>query len=180
MGSYPVLRTWTAGEIVTAAYMNANIRDAGNFFLSVPVFEGRQTSSQSIPNATATAITLDTEDVDTDNGHSTSTNTGRYTAQTAGRFQVSGAISFTANATGRRNAIINVNAATVNAGEVDSMAVTNGQPTIAAARTMTVFLNGTGDFVWLTAYQDSGSALSTNVSINTWQPSMSVRWVGTT
>lgn len=45
-------------------------------------------ASQSIPDATLTAITFATEDVDTDAMHSTSVNTSRITVVTAGVYAV--------------------------------------------------------------------------------------------
>jgi hypothetical protein len=174
----PTYRTWTAGEVVTAAYMNSNVRDAGNFFLSVPVFEGRQTIVQSINNSTSTPITFDAEDVDNDNGHSTSTNTSRYTPQTAGRFQLSGAISWASNATGLRNAEWWKNGSAVN-GAGTSFTTINGSTTRYPARMITELANGSTDYFELTGFQTSGAALNTAVGLAVEQPTFSVRWVGT-
>lgn len=179
MATLPAFRTWVAGEIVTAAFMNTNIRDPGNFFLSWPVFEGRQTAGQSIPNGTPTALLFDAEDIDTDNGHSTSVNTSRYTPVTAGRFQISGGFTFVANATGVRNCDLWKNGASINAGSASYPA--NGA-NIARypVRTMTMTANGTTDFFELAAFQSSGGALLTDVSLGLSQSGFSVRMVGTT
>lgn len=179
MATLPSFRTWVAGEIVTAAYLNANVRDAGNFFLSWPVFEGRQTVAQSIANSTSVAITFDTEDIDTDNGHSTVTNTSRYTPQTAGRFQISGGYTFVANATGVRNADIWKNGSGVNAGSA-SYPANGSQISRYSTRAMTQTANGSTDFFEIAAFQTSGGALNTDVSLGLSQSSFSVRMVGTT
>ena len=178
MATLPSFRTWVAGEIVTAAYLNSNVRDAGNFFLSWPVCETRQTLAQSLTNSTATTILYDTNDIDTDSGHSTSTNTSRYTGKTAGRFQISGGIGYASNATGQRWVEWQKNGTSINGGGVLAAPV-NGQITRLPARTMTVFLNGSTDYVELMGLQTSGGALNTAVSAAD-QPTLSVRMVGTT
>jgi hypothetical protein len=63
MATLPVYRTWTPGEVVTAAYFNTNTRDPGNFWLARPLGILRQATPQSLPNATWTAVIQDTEDL---------------------------------------------------------------------------------------------------------------------
>jgi hypothetical protein len=180
MAVSPVFRSWVAGEIVTASYMNTNIRDAGNFFLAWPVCETRQTVAQSIATGGAGApLLFDFNDSDTDGGHSTVTNTSRYTGKTAGRFQFSGASSFAANGTGRRACLWYVNNVTGSAGQVAINATATGDAQIPA-RARTYFLNGSTDYVELWAWHDSGVTLSTLATPVQLQPNMSVRMVGTT
>jgi PAB1-binding protein PBP1 len=178
MATLPTFRTWVAGEIVTAAYMNTNVRDAGNFFLSWPVFEGRQTVAQSIPNSTSTAVLYDTEDIDTDNGHSTSVNTSQYKPVTAGRFQVSGKIGLNSGAGAQRGAQIFKNASGVNGGDT-LVAPVSGASIRIPTPTMTMIANGSTDFFEIYIFQDSGGAINTIVS-GTTQSTFSVRMVGTT
>lgn len=179
MATVPVYRTWVAGEVVTAAYFNANVRDAGNFWLSVPTFEGRQTVTQSLTSGVDAALTYDTEDLDNDNGHSTVTNTDRYTPVTVGRFQVSGACCYATNATGWRAASVWKNGAFVNGGGALYQAVSTAASTRVASRTITEVANGSTDYFQIAANQNSGGALSTtNGSFD--QSTFSVRWVGTT
>lgn len=180
MATVPVEVTIAAGSTLTAATWNANVRDAINFLLSTPIFEGRQTAAQSLTSGAATAILLDTEDVDTDNGHSTSSNTSRYTAQTAGRYQVGGGVSWSNNATGRRAAIWAINGVSIAGGEANMTTAVVAQPVATPARSRTVFLN-VSDYVEIWGLQDSGGALNTGSAIAaSLQCNMSVRWVGTT
>jgi hypothetical protein len=180
VATLPSFRTWTAGEVVTAAFFNSNVRDAGNFFLSWPVAELRQTVAQSLATGASTAVTMDTEDVDTDNGHSTVTNTSRYTGQTAGRFQCSGKVGFAANAAGVRVVWLSKSGTAINGSGVEE--ITN---TVAAAvtllptATMTTFLNGSTDYLEVFALQTSGGALNTDVTTFD-QSILSVRMVGST
>jgi hypothetical protein len=178
MATIPVEITWTTGQVVTAAQLNSNLRDAVNFLLSWPVCELRQTVAQSVANNTDTPLSMDAEEIDTDNMHSTVTNTSRVTAQTAGRFQLSGGTSYASNTTGRRAASYRLNGAPMlgtQAAITAAGATADVQPT---GRTLTTYLN-VGDYVELVAYQDSGGSLNTQVTTGQ-QPRFSVRMVGTT
>ena len=55
----------------------------------------RRTTSQSLTASVWTATLFDAEDIDAANGHSTTTNTSRYTAVAAGKYRITGAVSFT-------------------------------------------------------------------------------------
>ena len=85
----PVMRTWTDGEVVTAAEMNSNVRDPINFLISPPrclltTSAGATFSS----NASPTVITQwDTPLVNTD-GIWSSGNPQRMTANTPGLYEV--------------------------------------------------------------------------------------------
>lgn len=177
MATIPSFRTWVTGEVVTAAFMNSNIRDAGNFFLSWPVFEGRQTVAQSLANGSGIAILFDTEDVDTDSGHSTVTNTSRYTPQTQGRFQHAGGVGYASSATGSRWAYWGINAVALNG---SSQSIPGNVARLTAA-TMTSVFNGTTDYLELFGLQNTGGALNTDVGTGAlgYQSRMSVRMVGT-
>lgn len=176
MGTLPSFRTWVSGEVVTAAYFNANVRDAGNFFVAVPIAELRQTTNQSIPSATYTALLFDSEDVDSDNAHSTVTNTSRYTAQTSGWFRFDGGCSFAANATGRRILAWFKNGSIINGNTVMLGNAGGGATTDIPARSKLIQMNGSTDYVELSAYQESGGALLTFANSSE-QPHMSVFWV---
>lgn len=179
MATLPSFRTWVAGEIVTAAYMNSNVRDPGNFFLSWPVFEGRQTLAQTLTTSVDTGILLDTEDIDTDNGHSTSANTSRYTPQTPGRFQLSGAVSFVSNTTGQRNAELGKNGSLVTGSSI-SLTPNTGASIRVPVRTMTQTANGSTDYFELFGWQNTGAGLNTATSFTADQCTFSVRMVGST
>lgn len=116
-------------------------------------------ANQSLPNATITAITFNTEDYDTDpNGaiHDTSSNTSRLTCQTAGRYQITGTVSFASNATGFRLLSIRLNGTTDYA-QSTVMALT-GNATVLQITTV-INLAAT-NYVELMAYQTSTGALN--------------------
>lgn len=171
----PSTRLFTAGEVETGAYLNSAVTNLGNFMLGKPIATLRQTAAQSLAvSGTAYALTFDTEDIDRDNGHSTSTNTTRYTAQTAGWYYVFGQVSITGNVTGSRTASLRVNSAALNTTQVISAYTLNSNTWTAPTSGM-IYLN-VGDYVELWASQTSGGALNTFVTAP-YQPFMSVIWV---
>lgn len=167
--------TWIANQIVTAAQLNANIRDAINFLISPPLCIMRQTTVQSIASAGWVSILFDTEDVDRDNGHSTVTNTSRYTAQTAGYYTVNSIVTFAANNVNDRGAGLAVNGALQN-GKIVFMQAVTGQFSTSQINS-TVFLN-VNDYLETQGWQESGGALNTVVSAPT-ECSTSIRWIST-
>lgn len=178
IATIPVYRTWTAGEVITAAELNSNVRDAGNFMLSWPVCEARQTIVQSLATGSGTAISLDTNEIDTDGGHSTVTNNSRYTAKTQGRFMFSGGVGYATSGAGSRWAYWSINGTALN-GASQSLP---GNVLRLAAPTMSGFFNGSTDYLELFALQNTGGALNTDVGTGAlgYQSRMSVRMVGTT
>lgn len=171
----PSTRIFTAGEVETGAYLNSAVTNLGNFMLGRPIAILRQTAAQSIPNATATDITFDAEDIDRDGGHSLTTNTARYTAATAGWYWVQGAVSWAANTTGNRTASINKNGTSLN-----YAANRNASALLANIFTQPVaglvYLNGTTDYITLSGTQSSGAALNTATTAG-YQSYLSVVWV---
>lgn len=158
--------------------LNSKLVDPINWLLKPPLARLRQTVLQSINTSTFTAITFTTEDVDTDvngvGGHSTSITTSRYTANQAGWYQLSGAVGYAANATGRRLAAFYVNGTILNGSQV-ALAATAANDAAIPARTMVAFLN-VGDYAELYGYQESGGALNTFVTTGG-QSTFEIRWV---
>jgi hypothetical protein len=165
-----VPRTWTAGEIATGAFMNG-IRDALNFLLAPPAAVVRQTVVQSIPTSVQTPLLFDTEDADSDGGHSASSNTDRYTAQTPGWYNLRGQLSISAN-TGRFYLQPTLNGTNVN-GCFTNLPVP-GSGTATLQITGRVFLN-VGDILRIEGFQTSGAASNTVVTGGA-QPSFHVEW----
>lgn len=178
MATVPGTLTWSAGSILTAAQLNTYLTAAVAFFLSQPVCELRQTVAQSLTTSVGAALLYDTEDIDTDNMHSTVSNTSRVTAQTAGRFMISGGVGFAANATGLRVTYYAINGTNNSGSGVELSAAGGGGVTLLGARSKSIFLN-VGDYVEMFALQTSGGSLNTDVS-GLDQPNFTVRWVGTT
>lgn len=174
MATVPSEMTAVAGTVLTAAQWNSNVRDAVNFLCGRPVFEGRQTVSQSISNNVATAVLLDTGDIDNDGGHSLITNTSRYTIQTAGRFAVTGKVGYASNGTGNREGNIWANGTMIRSHNQLAVPATSTRVTLPF---FTAFFN-VGDYVESGAYQSSGGSLSSAVANAYEQSTLTLLWVG--
>lgn len=93
-------RTWAVNEKVTAANMNTYISNNLSHLVSPPFCDLYATApgNTSGSASTFTAIPFDTEIADTDTMHSTTSNTSRITATTAGLYLVTGSAAIAAQA----------------------------------------------------------------------------------
>lgn len=148
-------------EMLTTTDLNA-LGECVAFLLAKPIAQMRQTVSQNITTSTFTAITFTTEDVDTEDGHSTSSNNSRYTAVEEAWYWVKGAVAFESNATGRRLARWTKNGTEIN-GSRHELATVNGGESIIPARPILVSLSA-GDYVELQGWQSSGGTRATSVT----------------
>lgn len=161
----PVVATEVPGYFITAALWMAQFAAVANFSIGsgsngVPRFRGYQTSVQSLSDNTWTSLTLDTEAFDSDNGHSTSTNTSRYTVQVAGTYFVAGNAAFAANATGNRAIRIGVNGSPVVGSFAKTLASTASHSSGIATTAEVVC--AVGDYIEVMGLQSSGAALNTS------------------
>lgn len=173
MATVPVTRTWVAGEVVTAAHFNTNIRDVLQYLLAPPTFRGRQTSAQTLTTSTLTAILLDTEDVDSAGGHSTVTNTSRYTAVYPGWYSYGGSVAFATDNVGNRLTEAAKNGTAVN-GSRRSQAAISANATCVDIHPDVQFLN-VGDYLEPFGFHSKGSNLNTAVAAQE-QSSFIVKW----
>jgi hypothetical protein len=158
----PQTRTFTAGELETAAYLNSSVSAVGNFLLGKPVFSAYSTATTAL-SATATLLPLANETIDRDNGHSTVTNTDRYTSQTAGWYFVSGAIGLAGNAAATTD-ILRTRSLTINnngsagggAVGVGRLISSTASVTVTAEISTLMYLN-VGDYISLQAYCGTGA-----------------------
>lgn len=160
----PVIASESPGNFLTGALWNANVKAMGDFLMGasgngVPRFRGYQGTVQSIANNTWVSVTIDTEEYDSDNGHSTSTNTSRYTVQVAGTYLITGSIGLAANATANRGTRLTVNGSPIHGSFVKTGAPdTSGSSGLATVGTA---FCSVGDYIECQVNQNSGSALST-------------------
>lgn len=127
----------------------------GTVDVSARVFNS---GSINIADSTNTILTFDSERWDTDSIHSTSVDTSRLTATTAGKYYIFAHTTWQANPTGRRTLKIKLNS-----GDVIAFA---GHPAIADVGAMTPqsvgthYQLGVGDYVEVEVSQASGGSLS--------------------
>ncbi|MFC8676667.1 hypothetical protein ACFUEN_28780 [Streptomyces griseorubiginosus] len=160
----PVSVSESPGNYITSALWIAQVKATMDFLMGsgtngVPRFKGYASTTQSVASGTTdTAIALDTEDYDSDNGHSTVTNNSRYTVQVAGTYLIAATLGFATNATGNRKVGINVNGANARGGVVQSNAFASNS---FCASVVTEQALAVGDYVELVGWQTSGAALNT-------------------
>jgi hypothetical protein len=177
--SVPVIASETPGNFLTGALWNANVKAMGDWLMGsagngVPRFRGYQGTVQSVANNTWVSCTLDTEQYDSDNGHSTTTNSSRYTVQVPGTYLIVGSIGIVANATGNRGARLSVNGNAVNGSfvKVASPDATGSAGLVTAGAAVCV----AGDYIEVQVHQNSGGALNTNAAGDV-ACSMTVQWI---
>lgn len=165
-----------ADGLATSTEMNSYVRDPIQFLLAPPIANLRQTAAQSLTTAVVTALTFNTEDVDSAGGHDNVTNNSRYSANYAGWYQVSCGAAFSANATGQRFVQLKVNGSDANGtgAEINATAALN---CLVAGRTTLIYLN-VSDYVEAYAFQNSGGNL--NTAVTTYEhSSLTVQWRST-
>lgn len=163
MATVPVTRTSVAGEVVTAAHFNNNIRDVLAYLLAPPSLELRQTSAQTLTTGVAAALTYTTEDVDSSGMHSNVSNTSRATSVYPGWYRGSGGMYYANNATGVRACQWRVNGTDISGSASGTVAFGGGNDTNVVFRTKLFFLN-VNDFLEQVAFQNSGGNLNTVAS----------------
>jgi hypothetical protein len=173
----PTMRTFVVGEYETAAYFNANIRDAINFLLMLPIATVYQTVPQTFGGANSlNAITFDQTAVDSYGGHSNTVNPSRYVAQVAGFYLVGGAIVFGASTSGTyRKAQIYVNGNAVAYSVAQLSQVSSGTFTTTVPISPAIVYLNAGDFVSLYGICDVASLATLANSTN--QSYMTIIWM---
>jgi hypothetical protein len=125
----------------------------------------RKSGDQSISNNTNTAITFDTEDIDTDGFHSNVTNTSRVTIPTGkgGKYLVTLQTRFEANSTGRRLGQLYKNGAIDTTFQFESVPSSSGAVTMGNSFFMNLVAT---DYIELFSLQTSGGNLNvTNTGV---------------
>jgi hypothetical protein len=92
--AYATPRTWVAGDVLTAAQLNQDVRDNVSFLANEPSCRVYHNVDQSIAHSTLTTLAFNSERYDTDTMHDTVTNNSRITFTTAGVYVVSLNIEF--------------------------------------------------------------------------------------
>ncbi len=164
------------GQIVTNSFTVAQWCDGLIFALNPPVCQVFASVAQSIPDSTPTGILYDSENLDPYGMHSTTSNTSRIIPTAPGWYEVSGGAVYAPNASGSRKCQPYQNGLPINYASGQVPASPGGSDgTAVACPTVTLFFNGTTDYVQLVAYQDSGGALNINPSTSN-ESFLRVKW----
>jgi hypothetical protein len=148
---------------LSAAFWNSNVRDNSLALRDgtgqvPPMVIVRRAAVQSVANNTITAVSFDTQDVDTDACFApTSTN---ITINTTGIYLLTSSVQFGANAVGLRELGFQNNGTIINTG-AGPLAANTPAHSGASVITVTGMVSLTAtDIVTLYAYQNSGGALN--------------------
>lgn len=169
MATIPTPWAPVAGDDATAARL-LTFSDALKFLLGSatsggskrPLCRATLTVAQTLTTGVATALSLNAETVDYDNGHLTAGATTKYTANASGWHDVSAVVSFDANATGVRLAYLAVNGAAYS----NRTELPNAGGTFITAipiHTDLVYLNA-GDYLEVYAQHTAGANLQVNAA----------------
>lgn len=126
---------------------------------TLPACFAYRSTTQSISTGSFTALSLDSELIDTDTMHDAGTNPSRLTAVTAGIYVVAAGVSFAFNATGQRALRISKNGLGGGVVEDARPAITTGAANTSCT-TSAIARLAVGDYLEAFAYQDSGGALN--------------------
>lgn len=163
---------------ITAAWLNANVRDTIKFLTYPPIAKMHYTAgSSTVPNnslATPAVINLTTPDVDNYGGLTTGA-AAKYTVPVAGRYFIAGQVTFASSSTATTYACgLLVNGSTLYYGGIVRFAGT----ALAGGASVTKRLRlNAGDTVQLVAVQQSGGALAYNATASN-QTRMLAVWEG--
>jgi hypothetical protein len=169
----PSTRLFTAGEIETGSFLNSSITNLGNFLLGKPVAKLYSTTATAVAALTVVPVPLALEIVDRDNGHSTTTNTSRYTAQTAGYYQIDSGLGWNSTAGTYRICYLRVNGSTTVIGSLAEVTGTGTNALTTKSSVMTYL--AVGDYVEIIAYSGTATTLTSILSDAT--AYMNVVWV---
>jgi len=180
----PSIATKNPGDFITGALWNGQVGAimqwlVGSGSNGLPLFFGYQATAQAVASGTTgAAITIDTEIIDTDGGHSTVSNTSRYTCQVAGYYLVWGSVAWVTNATEERITYYQKNGAQITGGSsVQANPVTSAHATVVPG-TIMILPMAVGDYVEVWGSQVSGSSLNTQADASAGKnSSMLCMWV---
>lgn len=155
--------TVAAGDPIYASTIN----DLIGFGPNKPIGRLVASGTQSIPDATQTAITFSTEDLDSSNFHSTSSNTSRVTPAKAGWYRVKGTYFCGASADyATVDCAIGKNGTTIAPADrrTFSTAATQVSNALSAQCEAMVSCNGSTDYFELIAFQDNAANVAKNTN----------------
>jgi hypothetical protein len=175
MGAIPVPRTWSDKEIPPYSTMNADVYNTASWLLQRPMCKVRQTTTQSIPNATFTAVLFQTEDIDTYNWHSSTTNTNRITPTFPGWYRGWFSVGMSGATAGNFRLAYVQKSASLGRSRRDQKPLAAGQNVSIRGVPFFLPMNGTTDYFEVLTYQDSGAAMSLQVGSNL-QSEFFCRW----
>lgn len=185
-------KTWStsASEVITASLLRANVTDPVWLLTSPPMAVLAQTvTPTSVGSGSATTVGMDTEILDTTNGHADVGNIQRWYAAVAGWYLIRGVVAFSAGTSNQADgfyatAHIFTQSTSTTVDQDLNIANSLASQLVACGGCELAVLNApsttvtSNDYVWLSAFQDTGSTVQTHTTL----PGVSqlmIRWAGT-
>lgn len=173
------------GTRVTATRLANDVTAGVAWLASRPFFSGYQTSAESIPASTWTAVSLDTEQIDNYQGHSDSANTSRYYPPVSSNisagfhdyYLASGSVKWVSTLTSANAGITGTRLTGGTVIEGCKLAGASGH-NIATWTADLIEVTSSSDYIELMAFQNTAGALSTSTGAGA-LPWLQCRWVGT-
>lgn len=175
--SYTTPATAVAGTVLTAAFLNTNVRDNVAWLATdSPAVRAYNNANISLANATNTAITMNSERFDNAGMHSTSSSTERLVVPTgaAGKYLFGGNISFAFSGTGSRGHHCYLNGATIICENTQQASSSVGNEMSYTS----IYALAVADYIAMIGYQNSGGALNTTSNAN-YSPEFWAYWLRT-
>lgn len=165
----PSLDTWTSNQLVTADWLNRNVRDVQKFLAYAPLTIVTRNASQTIPTNTQATIIFDTEAIDVDNMFEAPSSD--LVVRRPGVYAIQFQNHLTPNTTGMRSGHIALNGQWVGSSNNGSA---NGGATMLNCSAIVACT--TGDVITGMVWQNSGGSLTTG-SATFHAPRMAVRLI---
>ena len=174
--AYSTPSTFVAGNVLTAAQLNTNLRDNIAWIATdSPVCRAYKSTAFS-HNSTGNSlpITLDSERFDNAAIHNTSSSTTRMTIPTGGdgKYLFGGSIEYAANATGVRTIGVRSGGTLFIATQTFQASGTN----VTTGSVCSVYSLAAAGYVEMTSYQNSGGNLDINAS-SAYSPEFWIQWI---
>lgn len=173
----------TAGALLfetdTNRFMSGIVVATVGYWVPMPgtlVFAVKQTVAQSLADGVYTPLTFNSVDYDPFSLWVSGSNT-QFKPKFPGWFEMTGAMSATSNTTNYRGSFW-WRTGSAQSASGSNQTGTAGIGTANVARPWPIYLNGTTDYVELTAIQTSGAALNTSAATVRFEPSMAARYLG--
>lgn len=175
--AYTTDRTWVAGEVVTAAYLNTYLRDNMKWLSTdKPMVRAYRSTTQTITTGTYTGIQMTSESFDNADIHSTTTNTDRFTVPSGagGKWLVGSSVEWTWSSIG----VFRIAAVSVDGGfQFQSSSPTTASSSTTPVSTFGLVSAASAAVIRPTCYQDSGGDLTTAGIVATQTGGWAV-WIG--
>lgn len=177
--AYTTPATFVAGNVLTAAQLNTNVRD-NVAWIATDSPACRAYNSANISHASSgveQVVTCNSERFDNATIHSTSSNTSRLTVPSGagGKYIFGGGLAWASSASGTyRQSIIKLNAATY----IGIQTLAPSASHFSSATIAGVYALAAADYIELWGNQDSGGALNMTVNAN-YSPEVWMFWFRT-